>query len=86
MNVASVVPVSPSAIVTSSIEIKGWSAASSFSIVPVASPSTMIAPVAPLSVTRKVSSGSNVSSLFTVTVIVFVVSVAAKSSVPLART
>src|SRR5213595_300752 len=74
-----VVPALPSLCVTSLIEKPGG--ASSFTIVPVPSALLIVAPIALLRCTVKVSFASNVVSPFTSTVIVLVVSLGPKVSV-----
>src|SRR5437879_12313592 len=73
----------PSGLTTSSMESAGW--VSSFWIVPVPVPLAIVALVAADRVTVKVSSGSNVVSALTGTVIVLLVSAGAKVSVPFGR-
>jgi hypothetical protein len=80
VNVAVVVPELPSVTLTSLIVSTGGG--SSSVIVPVPCPSTMVAFDAFVRLTRKVSFASSSVSLLTTTVTVFVVSPAAKVSVP----
>src|SRR5438552_3208437 len=73
-----------SGLTTSSMESAGW--VSWFWFVPVPCALAIVALVAPDRVTVKVSSGSNLVSPLTVTVMVLLVSPALNVSVPLAAT
>src|SRR5882672_3098172 len=74
----------PSGWATSLMESAGW--VSSFWMVPVPTGLAIVALVAPDRVTVKVSSGSNLVSPLTLTVMVLVVSPGLNVSVPLAAT
>src|SRR5437016_2342119 len=74
----------PSGWATSLMESEGW--VSSFWMVPVPNALAIVALVAPDRVTVKVSSGSNLVSPLTVTVMVLLVSPGLNVSVPFAAT
>src|SRR5437667_99007 len=74
----------PSGWATSLMESAGW--VSSFWMVPVPTGLAIVALVAPDRVTVKVSSGSNLVSPLTVTVMVLLVSSGLNVSIPLAAT
>ena len=82
-NISSAVPEFPSRRETSPTESAGnVAAASSLVRVPVAEPSAMVAPLAPESVSERVSFASITVSPLTITCTIFEVSPAAKVSFP----